>query len=169
MFCFSSENIEKRSKWQYWNIFQLALKLWEITASWLVIYLFIFHCCQYLELWTIVQPRFDWCSYFSLFQPWCQPKLIQQWRQRPNQRLPYKFVNRYLCILLNAVAGTELPPSKIQVQFRTKIRWTRCNFLLWVSVGRSRLWLAYVIQSFLTSYDNFVVHIYHIKSTSYWC
>ena len=91
------------------------------------------------------------------------------WRQRPNQRLPYKFVNRYLCSLLNAVAGTELPPSKIQVQFRTKIRWTRCNFLLWVSVGRSRLWLAYVIQSFLTSYDNFVVHIYHIKSTSYWC
>ena len=26
-------NLEKGQKWQYWNIFQWALKIWEITAS----------------------------------------------------------------------------------------------------------------------------------------
>ena len=31
-------NLEKRSKWQYWNIFQRSLKLWEITASFIALY-----------------------------------------------------------------------------------------------------------------------------------
>ena len=32
--------LEKRSKWQYWNIFQKALKSWEITASFITSFIF---------------------------------------------------------------------------------------------------------------------------------
>ena len=28
--------------------------------------LFIFYCCQYMELWTIVEPCYDWCSHLLL-------------------------------------------------------------------------------------------------------
>ena len=50
-------NLEKRSKWQYWNIFQWALKIWEIAAIFISLYwkhqektLSIIDCYQYMEL-----------------------------------------------------------------------------------------------------------------------
>ena len=57
--------LEKGQKWQYWNIFQWALKIWEITASFISLdlnhqenTLFFFDCCQYIELGMLVEPHY---------------------------------------------------------------------------------------------------------------
>ena len=98
-------NLEKRSKWQYWNVFQRALKLWEITASfyfslletsgkkpvhyWLLpVHGAMNHSGT--PLWLMLRSP----SFYqgANCQVWSST-LDNTWSQRPNQRLPFKLVD----------------------------------------------------------------------------
>ena len=107
MLWFSSGSIifKNGSKWQYWNIIQRVLKLWETTAR------FISHLLETSGnhpvhflllpvhgamnhsgtlLWLMLRSP----SFYqgANCQVWSS-SLDDTWRQRPNQRLPYKIVD----------------------------------------------------------------------------